>query len=167
MTETADATKSLRPPPGWRRIEFAPLGWIGIGLFALLVELIGMKAIPPSAGEDGRAVWVIGAALLHATAILVGTLSTVTLPRHRDTVRRLVSRLSVAIFGAATLASHGWTLWVIFARVHAPETGWLRLDPIVNVVGGLYLTFGWLAFLVLLSAAAWIARFVGGPNRSI
>lgn len=164
MTEANDAQAHLRPPPLWRRFDLAPLGWVAVGLLLLVVELVGMWLIPPMPDERGRAVWAIGAAFLHAAAILLGTLMVATLPRRRHAIRRIVSRLSVAIFGIATLASHGWALWVIFARLHAPDEIGLRLDPMVNVVGGLYIAFGWLVFLALLTLAAWIGRTIGGPG---
>ncbi|NLH83297.1 MAG: hypothetical protein GX458_21025 [Phyllobacteriaceae bacterium] len=164
MSETFDTKEPARPLARLRRLELAPLGWIAVGLLLLAVELVGLGLIPPAPNEIGRAVWVIGAALLHAVAILVGTLLVATLPRRHHAVRRVVSRLSVAIFGFATLASHGWVLWVIFARVHAAATGWPGLDPILDVVGGLYVAFGWLVFLALVALAAWIARAVTGPR---
>ncbi len=166
MTEQSDAQPPFRPPPRWRRIEFSPLGWVAVGLLLLVVELVGMTLIPPAPDERGRAVWAIGSALLHAASILLGTLMVATLPHRHRAIRRIVSRLSVAIFGLATLASHGWALWVIFADLHAPDEIGLRLDPMVNVVGGLYIAFGWLVFLVLLTLAAWIMRAAAGPGRS-
>ncbi|MCE1236642.1 MAG: hypothetical protein LWW93_09820 [Hyphomicrobiales bacterium] len=164
MTEANAELPPLRPPPWWRRHDLAPLGWVGVGLLLLVVELVGMWLIPPAPDERGRAVWAIGSAFLHAASILLGTLMVATLPRRHHAVRRIVSRLSVAIFGLATLASHGWALWVIFARLHAPDEIGLRFDPMVNVVGGLYIAFGWLAFLALLTLAAWIGRAIGGPG---
>lgn len=168
MTNASPSGAEAPPnPPAWRR-EPAPLVWIGVGLACLLAELVGMTLLPPNADEEGRAFWVIGAALLHATAILLGTLFVITLPRDRSLgLRRIVTRISVVVFGFATLASHGWALWVIFARVHAPSHLWLRLDPILDIVGGLYVAAGWLVFLALLTLAARIGRFLGDRRDPI
>jgi hypothetical protein len=162
MTTADETDGEVRPIPAWRQPDLLALVWIPIGLLLLAGELVAIRLVPSTEDDATRAVAMIGATLLHALAILLGTLLVVGLPRDRlAKLRRALARTSVAIFGLAGLATHGWALWVILARVEAPKVGWIRLDPIVDAIGGLWLAGVWLVFLALATPAAWIGVALG------
>lgn len=167
MATTNDGDGANRWFLGRWRSDLAPLIWVPVGLLLLLCELLAIRLVPSVEDDAARAVWTIGTALLHALAVLLGTLAVVALPSDRlPKLRRATTRASVAIFGFAGLASHGWALWVILARVEAPKVGWIRLDPIVDMIGGLYVAAAWLALLALLTLGAWLGTIAGRRRGS-
>lgn len=165
MADPIEATNDARPH---RRRELAPLAWIGVDLVCLAVELVAVRFggdVEVDAGP--RAVWLLFASITLAIAVLFGVLAVIALPTDRPAwLCRAVALASIAVFGLATLAVHGWALLVIFAHIRPATTGWLRLDPIVDVVGGLYVAIGWVVFLAGLALAARLAAIVGGRRGS-
>lgn len=170
MADTLEANDDAPTLAARRRWDLAPLAWIGVALACLAVELVAVRFGGDVEVEPGpRAVWLVGATLVLALAVLLGVLLAIALPTGgRGRLRRAVALASIAVFGLATLAVHGWALRVIFARVRPPSAGWLRLDPIVDVVGGLYVAVGWVIVLAGLVLAARLGAIVArrrAPGR--